>query len=151
MRCRQCSEVRRYPYKSSQLVARRPTKISADDPPHMVAGGAVASHLRSSARMTAGLAAEGNASRIGGVYDLAARHGRIMRMRILIVFSVLMTVFATSASATTCTQATANCKKTGAGKPNIEAKCEAAGVSCMRDGYFMGPVSRTPWKNLRKE
>lgn len=33
MRCRQCSEVRRYPYKRSHLVALRSTKISADDPP----------------------------------------------------------------------------------------------------------------------
>jgi hypothetical protein len=33
MRCRQCSEVRRYPYKRSHLVALRPTKISASDPP----------------------------------------------------------------------------------------------------------------------
>jgi hypothetical protein len=33
MRCRQCSEVRRYPYKRSHLVALRPNKISADDPP----------------------------------------------------------------------------------------------------------------------
>jgi RNase P subunit RPR2 len=32
MRCRQCSEMRRYPYKRSHLVALRP-KISADDPP----------------------------------------------------------------------------------------------------------------------
>lgn len=33
MRCRQCSEVRGYSYKRSHLVALRPTKISADDPP----------------------------------------------------------------------------------------------------------------------
>jgi hypothetical protein len=33
MRCRQCSEVRRYPHKRSHLIALRPTKISADDPP----------------------------------------------------------------------------------------------------------------------
>jgi hypothetical protein len=33
MRCRQCSEVRRYPYKRSYLVALRSTKISASDPP----------------------------------------------------------------------------------------------------------------------
>ena len=33
MRCRQCSEVRRYPYKRSHLVALRPTKISVSDPP----------------------------------------------------------------------------------------------------------------------
>lgn len=33
MRCRQCSEVRGYPYKRSHLVALRPTKISANDPP----------------------------------------------------------------------------------------------------------------------
>jgi hypothetical protein len=33
MRCRQCSEVRRYPYKRSHLVALRATKISASDPP----------------------------------------------------------------------------------------------------------------------
>ena len=33
MRCRQCSEVRRYPYKRSHLVALRPTKIAASNPP----------------------------------------------------------------------------------------------------------------------
>ena len=33
MRCRQCSEVRGYPYKRSHLVALRTTKISASDPP----------------------------------------------------------------------------------------------------------------------
>jgi hypothetical protein len=32
MRCKECSEVRRYPYKRSHLVALRPTKISASDP-----------------------------------------------------------------------------------------------------------------------
>ena len=33
MRCRQCSEVRGYPYKRSHLVALRTTKITATDPP----------------------------------------------------------------------------------------------------------------------
>ncbi len=33
MRCRQCSEVRGYAYKRSHLVALRPTKITASDPP----------------------------------------------------------------------------------------------------------------------
>jgi hypothetical protein len=33
MRCRQCSEVRRYPFKRGYLVALRTTKISASDPP----------------------------------------------------------------------------------------------------------------------
>ena len=33
MRCKDCSAVRRYPYKRSHLVALRPTKISASDPP----------------------------------------------------------------------------------------------------------------------
>jgi hypothetical protein len=33
MRCRNCSEVRGYPYKRSHLVVLRPTKISASDPP----------------------------------------------------------------------------------------------------------------------
>jgi hypothetical protein len=33
MRCRQCSKVRRYPYKRSHLIALRPNKISASDPP----------------------------------------------------------------------------------------------------------------------
>jgi hypothetical protein len=33
MRCRQCSEVRGYPYKRSHLVALRVTKITASDPP----------------------------------------------------------------------------------------------------------------------
>lgn len=32
MRCKDCSQVRRYPYKRSHLVALRPTKISASDP-----------------------------------------------------------------------------------------------------------------------
>jgi hypothetical protein len=35
MRCRDCSQVRGYPYKRSHLVALRPTKISAIDPPSM--------------------------------------------------------------------------------------------------------------------
>jgi ribosomal protein L44E len=33
MRCKDCSMVRRYPYKRSHLVALRPKKISALDPP----------------------------------------------------------------------------------------------------------------------
>ena len=33
MRCKDCSQVRGYPYKRSHLVALRPTKISASDPP----------------------------------------------------------------------------------------------------------------------
>jgi hypothetical protein len=33
MRCKDCSEVRCYPFKRSHLVALRTTKISADDPP----------------------------------------------------------------------------------------------------------------------
>jgi hypothetical protein len=33
MRCKDCSEVRRYPYKGSHVVAVRPTKISTSDPP----------------------------------------------------------------------------------------------------------------------
>ena len=41
MRCRQCSEVRRYPYKRSHLVALRANKISADYPLQVVAGRAV--------------------------------------------------------------------------------------------------------------
>jgi hypothetical protein len=33
MRCKDCSRVRGYPYKRSHLVALRPMKISASDPP----------------------------------------------------------------------------------------------------------------------
>lgn len=33
MRCRDCSALRGYPYKRSQLVALRATRISASDPP----------------------------------------------------------------------------------------------------------------------
>ncbi|WP_027548323.1 hypothetical protein [Bradyrhizobium sp. WSM2254] len=33
MRCKDCSQVRGYAYKRSALVALRPTKISASDPP----------------------------------------------------------------------------------------------------------------------
>lgn len=33
MRCKDCSQMRGYPYKRSTLVALRPTKISASNPP----------------------------------------------------------------------------------------------------------------------
>jgi hypothetical protein len=33
MRCRDCSQLRGYPYKRGHLVALRTTKITADDPP----------------------------------------------------------------------------------------------------------------------
>jgi hypothetical protein len=33
MRCKDCSQLRGYPYKRSHLVALRPTKISAPEPP----------------------------------------------------------------------------------------------------------------------
>jgi hypothetical protein len=33
MRCKDCSDVRGYPYKRSRLIALRTTKISASDPP----------------------------------------------------------------------------------------------------------------------
>jgi hypothetical protein len=33
MRCKDCSQVRGHPYKRSHLVALRPSKISANDPP----------------------------------------------------------------------------------------------------------------------
>jgi hypothetical protein len=33
MRCKDCSQIRGHPYKRSHLVALRPTKISANDPP----------------------------------------------------------------------------------------------------------------------
>lgn len=33
MQCKDCSKVRGYPYKRGHLVALRPTKISASDPP----------------------------------------------------------------------------------------------------------------------
>ena len=33
MRCKDCSQVRGYPYKRSHLVALRVTKITASDPP----------------------------------------------------------------------------------------------------------------------
>jgi hypothetical protein len=40
MRCRDCSQVRGYPYKRRHLVALRTTKISASDPPSKQANGA---------------------------------------------------------------------------------------------------------------
>ena len=43
IRCKNCSEVRGYPYKRSHLVVLRRTKISASDPAVvLVAGGAIA-------------------------------------------------------------------------------------------------------------
>jgi hypothetical protein len=33
MRCRDCSQLRGYPFKRSHLIALRTTKISASDPP----------------------------------------------------------------------------------------------------------------------
>ena len=38
MRCKDCSQVRGYPYKRSHLVALRPSKISANDPPSRLGG-----------------------------------------------------------------------------------------------------------------
>jgi hypothetical protein len=35
MRCKDCSQVRGYPYKRSHLIALRSTKITASDPPSM--------------------------------------------------------------------------------------------------------------------
>jgi hypothetical protein len=32
MRCKDCSQLRSYPYKRSSLITLRPNKISADDP-----------------------------------------------------------------------------------------------------------------------
>jgi len=29
----------------------------------------------------------------------------------------------------------------GSSKPNIDSQCEAAGVACMKDGNFIGPVT----------
>lgn len=73
-------------------------------------------------------------------------------MRLSITVAALMTfAFATSTSATTCTQAVARCKLAGSTKPNIDSQCEAAGASCMKDGTFIGPVTHTPWKNLRRQ
>ena len=71
-------------------------------------------------------------------------------MRLLIAFLTTF-AFMTSASATTCTQAVARCKLAGSSKPNIDSMCEAAGASCMKNGNFIGPVTHTPWKNLRKQ
>jgi len=73
-------------------------------------------------------------------------------MRLTMTVAVLMAfTFTASASATTCTQAVARCKLAGSSKPNIDSMCEAAGASCMKDGNFIGPVTHTPWKNLRKQ
>jgi hypothetical protein len=74
-------------------------------------------------------------------------------MRLLINTAALTAfAFAARASAmTTCTQAVARCKLSGAIKPNIDSMCEAAGSACMKDGDFIGPVTHTPWKNLQKK
>jgi hypothetical protein len=47
MRCKDCSQVRGYPYKRSHLVALRTTKISASDPPSTLRGGAPGRGCRS--------------------------------------------------------------------------------------------------------
>jgi hypothetical protein len=73
-------------------------------------------------------------------------------MRLLTTVAALTAVvFMVPASATTCTQAVARCKLSGATKPNIDGQCEAAGAACMKDGNFIGPVTHTPWKNLQKK
>jgi len=73
-------------------------------------------------------------------------------MRLLITVALTAFAFAAPASAmTTCTEAIARCKLSGAIKPNIDGMCEAAGAACMKDGNFIGPVTHTPWKNLQKK
>jgi hypothetical protein len=52
-----------------------------------------------------------------------------------------------STGATTCSEAVARCKITGASKPNIEISCEAAGAACMKSGRFRGPVTNTFWSD----
>ena len=74
-------------------------------------------------------------------------------MRLLITIAALTAVglAAPAGAMTTCTQAIARCKLSGAIKPNIDSMCEAAGAACMKDGNFIGPVTHTPWKNLQKK
>jgi hypothetical protein len=43
------------------------------------------------------------------------------------------------------------CTSDGSNKPNIAAKCQAAGDECMKTGTFLGPVSGKEWKNLKRQ
>ena len=73
-------------------------------------------------------------------------------MRLPIAIAVLVAfAFTASAGATTCPPAVARCKLAGSSKPNIESMCEAEVPPVMKDGNFIGPVTHTPWKNLRKQ
>jgi hypothetical protein len=75
-----------------------------------------------------------------------------MRLSSMSVVALAAFAFVAPASAiTTCTQAVARCKGLGSSKPNIDSRCEAAGIACMKDGNFIGPVTHIPWKNLRKQ
>ncbi len=72
-------------------------------------------------------------------------------MRTLSAAVLLLALAIVPANATTCTQAVAKCRAEGAAKPDIDAKCQAAGAVCMKTGTFVGPILGRVWKNLRRE
>jgi hypothetical protein len=74
---------------------------------------------------------------------MAIRAGLMRSFAVVIIFATF--VSASSAYATTCSEAIARCKIAGASKPNIERSCEIAGASCMKTGRFRGPVTNTVW------
>ena len=73
-----------------------------------------------------------------------------MLLRACLLFGSLL-FFVSAANATTCSEAIGRCRLEGANKLHIDAKCQAAGDACMKTGIFVGPVTGTVWKNLRKE
>jgi hypothetical protein len=72
-------------------------------------------------------------------------------MRRAPLVAIFLLVLVSTANATTCTEAIGKCRMAGASKANIDVKCQAAGAACMKSGTFIGPVTGTVWKHLRKE
>ena len=58
MRCKDCSEVRGYPFKRSHLVALRSTKITSSDPPAMPSSGDRFGHVAKAQTIASVLAAQ---------------------------------------------------------------------------------------------
>jgi len=54
------------------------------------------------------------------------------------------------ASAETCSEAIAHCKQDGSRHPDADAKCTAAGQSCMKSGIFIGPYTNKVWRGFVK-
>ena len=66
-------------------------------------------------------------------------------MSVAITLVTIMPALAVAQPARSCSEAVSKCQMEGAGKPNIDARCAAAGQKCQQTGVFVGPVTGRRW------